>query len=81
MMWQNCSRHIHAHDEENFCKSGDKVVIRRCRTMSSIKNYYVRNIILPTARQNLTGEPQTDYEANALKFNEDLRNKPLKHWF
>ena len=80
-MWQNTSRNFHAHDEENFCEVGDKVVLRQCRKISTMKHYYVRNIILPTARQNLTGVPAHKYEADALAFNEELRDRPLKQWF
>ena len=52
-------RHFHSHDEEEFCRTGDKVVISQCRKISSIKHYYVRNIVRPTVRQNLSGEPET----------------------
>lgn len=38
------------HDEEKFCVSGDKVVIRSCEPLSSRKHYYVRNIVKPFAR-------------------------------
>ena len=74
----NRSKNFHAHDGEEFCETGDKVVIRRCRKLSSIKHYFVRNIVLPVARQNLTGEPLTQYEADAIEYNEELRSKPPK---
>ena len=61
------------HDEENFCKSGDKVVIRSCRKLTGRKHYYVRNIIKHVGRQNVTGKPQTQYEQDALDYNEKLR--------
>jgi len=38
------------HDEEEYCKVGDKVVIRLCRPISKLKHYYVRNVVLPTPR-------------------------------
>ena len=41
----------------------------------------MRNIILPVARQNLTGEPATEFEAQALAHNEALKSKPLKQFF
>ena len=47
------------HDEENFCKSGDKVVIRQCRKLTQHKYYYVRNIIKHVGRQNVSGKPGT----------------------
>jgi|Transcript_4785 small subunit ribosomal protein S17 len=34
-----------AHDEEDYCVVGDKVVIRLCRPISKTKSYYVRNIV------------------------------------
>ena len=39
-----------------------------------MKHYYVRNIVLPTGRQNLTGVPATQYEKDALDYNEKLRS-------
>ena len=74
-VWYNTSKNFHCHDPETFCCTGDKVVIRQCRKLSSIKHYYVRNIILPITRQNLTGEPSTEYEAEALAYNEQMRSK------
>uniref|UniRef100_A0A7S3I9J5 30S ribosomal protein S17, chloroplastic n=1 Tax=Fabrea salina TaxID=342563 RepID=A0A7S3I9J5_9CILI len=38
------------HDEEEFCRVGDKVVIRACRPLSKTKRYYVRNLIYMTPR-------------------------------
>ena len=50
-VWLGIGRNFHAHDEENFCQTGDKVVIRTNPVpFSKIKTYYVRNIILATAR-------------------------------
>jgi hypothetical protein len=69
------SRNFHAHDEEEFCKTGDKVVISACRKLSSTKHYYVRNIVKPMVRQNLSGEPETQYEQDALDYNKELRSK------
>ena len=60
--WFQSSKNFHAHDEENFCKTGDKVVLRACRKMSPIKHYYVRNIVKPIGRMNLTGVASTQYE-------------------
>ena len=34
------------HDEEEFCRIGDKVIIRGCRPMSKTKHYFVRNVVL-----------------------------------
>ncbi len=80
-IWTNRGRNFHAHDEEEFCRTGDKVVISQCRKLSTLKHYYVRNIVLPIGRQNISGEPATQYEADALDYNEALRAKPLKMYF
>ena len=78
MLWQQRSRNFLVHDEENFCKSGDKVVIRATRKLTKHKRYYVRDIVKPVGRQNITGEPQTQYEKDALDYNTKLRNfKPV----
>jgi small subunit ribosomal protein S17 len=39
-----------AHDEEEFCAIGDKVVIQTCRPMSSTKRYFVRNVVVMAGR-------------------------------
>ncbi len=80
-LWLTRSKNIHCHDEEEFCQTGDKVVIRNCRKMSKIKSFFVRNIVLPVGRQNMTGEPSTQYEEDALAYNLQMRSKPLKQWF
>lgn len=38
------------HDDENFCVVGDKVVIKHCSPLSTMKHYYVRNIVKPFPR-------------------------------
>ena len=74
-IWAQSSKNFHAHDPEEFCKTGDKVVLRACGRISPIKNYYVRNIVLPIGRQNVTGIPDTQDEIDALDYNEQLRNQ------
>ena len=76
-LWIQSSKNFHAHDPEEFCKTGDKVVLRACRKLSPIKHYYVRNIVLPIGRQNVTGVPDTQYERDALEYNEKLRSEAL----
>jgi len=39
-----------AHDEENFCRIGDIVVIKACRKMTPTKRYIVRNVETQAAR-------------------------------
>jgi hypothetical protein len=50
-------------------------VIRQCRKISPIKFYYVRNIVLPTGRHNIYEKDLTEYEKEAISFNEKLREK------
>lgn len=38
------------HDEENFCRIGDVVVIKACKKLTPTKSYYVRNIESQAAR-------------------------------
>ena len=35
------SKKYHAHDEDNSCKTGDKVAIRECRPLSKLKRWEV----------------------------------------
>jgi len=35
------SKKYHAHDEDNSCKTGDKVNIRECRPLSKLKRWEV----------------------------------------
>ena len=46
-----------AHDEDHFCVTGDKVVIKSCDPLSIRKNYYVRNIVKPFARADYYQKP------------------------
>ena len=48
------------HDEENFCVSGDKVVIRACEPISSRKHYFVRNVIKPFPRDDFYENKETN---------------------
>jgi len=47
------------HDEENYCVSGDKVVIKVCRPITNRKHYFVRNIV--------KAFPRTDFYKVARK--------------
>jgi len=76
--WTQRGRKFHCHDEEEYCRTGDKVVIRAWQKMSPIKYYYVRNIVKPTVRYHLLEEDMTAYEKEQLDFNEKLRNDPYK---
>ena len=38
------------HDEENFCRIGDVVVIKACKKLTPTKSYFLRNIESQAAR-------------------------------
>lgn len=48
------------HDEENFCTTGDKVVIRHTDKLTKNKYYYVRNIVVPYPREDYYKDPNPD---------------------
>ena len=79
--WFHRGRNMQCHDEENYMKTGDKVVIRACRKISNLKYYYVRNIVKPIGRQNVTGMPSSVDEAEALEYNAKLREQVPKIYF
>lgn len=41
----NITRKLFAHDENNICKEGDRVVIEECRPISKRKNWLVVNVL------------------------------------
>jgi len=47
--YHSSSRYL-VHDEENYCVTGDKVVISVCRPISQRKHYYIRNVVKPFPR-------------------------------
>lgn len=63
------------HDDEEYCRSGDKVVIKTCKKLSNSKYYFVRNVVLPVGRHNLYEKDMSKDEKEAMKYNEELRNK------
>jgi small subunit ribosomal protein S17 len=71
--WVTKSKNLHCHDEENYCRTGDKVVIQSCRKMSPTKHYFVRNIVLAAGRQNLYTKDMSKYEKEAMDYNRRLR--------
>ncbi len=38
------------HDENNYCVTGDRVIIGNCFKMSNTKAYYVKSIVKPIPR-------------------------------
>ena len=79
--WIHKGKNFTVHDEESYCQVGDKVVIRQCRKLSPMKHYYVRNIVLPIGRVNVTGKPGSKDEVNALKYNKKLREQVPRIYF
>ena len=73
---------FHCHDEDEYCRTGDKVVIRFCKKISPIKYYYVRNVVLPIGRnQSYDQSDISQYEQEQIKYNEELRNANNKIYF
>ena len=72
------SKNFHCHDGENYCRTGDKVVIQQCRKITPIKYYFVRNIVLAAGRQNLQTKDMSIYEKEAMDYNRRLRSKSPK---
>ena len=79
--WTGKGKTFHVHDEDNYCRTGDKVIIRGCRKLSPTKHYYVSRIVKATGRQNLTTGDMTPYEKEALRYNANLRRSPPKLYF
>jgi small subunit ribosomal protein S17 len=72
-IWMTKGRNFHCHDEEEYCRTGDKVIISQCRKLSKSKNFFIRNIVLAAGRQNFYTKDMSTYEKDAIKFNEELR--------
>ena len=79
--WVTKSKNFHCHDGENYCRVGDKVIIKSCRKLTPLKYYFVRNIVLATGRQNLVTKDMSKYEKEAMDYNRRLRAKPPKTFF
>ena len=62
------------HDEDEICKTGDKVVIRNCSKISNRKSFYVKSHVWMVPRQNFTVDKFLNFEKRALLFNDRLRN-------
>lgn len=57
------------------------MVIRKCRKLSPIKFYYVRNVVLPTGRNSIYEGDISQDEKDAMKYNEELRSKEIKLYY
>ncbi len=73
--WMSRSKKFHVHDEDEYCKIGDKVVIRSCNKISNTKAYYVRNVVLPVGRHNFYEGQMSKDERECIEYNERLREK------
>lgn len=49
-IYKKSSSHYQVHDEQNFCRIGDVVVIKACHKLSPTKAYFVRNVLSQAAR-------------------------------
>jgi small subunit ribosomal protein S17 len=58
---------FHVHDEEEFCRVGDKVVIQSCRPMSKLKRYFVRNVVVMAGRPFELGAVTADKKVEMLE--------------
>ena len=63
------------HDEDEICKTADKVVIRICNPVSKLKHYYIRNIVWMVPRHNYTINKFLNFEKRALVYNQNLREE------
>ncbi len=48
--YQYSHKNKQVHDENNYCVTGDKVIIRATEKLSKTKAYYVKTIVKPFAR-------------------------------
>ena len=72
--WVTYSKNFHCQDTENYCRTGDKVIIKSCRKLAPSKHYFVRNIVLAAGRQNLHTKDMSRYEKDAMDYNRVLRS-------
>ena len=74
---------FHCHDEDEYCRTGDKVVIRYGgKKVSPVKYYYVRNVVLPVGRHHTYDQKDiTEYEKEQINYNEKLRESYNKVYF
>lgn len=73
-LYVKSSSKFQVHDEDEICKTGDKVIIRACQPVSKLKHYYIRNIVWMIPRHNFTVDKFLNFEKRAMLFNNNLRN-------
>jgi len=71
--FMRCSSNIQVHDRHRICKLGDIICARSCKKISPIKSYYVQCLLEMAPRVNFTFEDFTEYERQAVLYNQELR--------
>ena len=72
--WFSKGKKFHVHDEMEYARTGDKVVIRHCGTpVSPIKTYYLRNVVRPTGFISANDGKLRHDEIAAIEYNKKLR--------
>ena len=69
-MWAKRHSKILAHDENEECRAGDRVIIRETKKMSRKKAYYVRNIVWENPRHEIFNPKQHE---NKLKLQSEYK--------
>ncbi len=73
-LYERSSNKFQVHDQDEICKTGDKVVIKGCQPISTSKHYYIRNIVWMIPRHNFTVDKFLNFEKRALVYNSNIRN-------
>jgi small subunit ribosomal protein S17 len=73
-VYQRSSSKFQVHDQDEICKTGDKVVIKGCQPISKLKHYYIRNIVWMIPRHNFTVDKFLNFEKRAMLYNNELRH-------
>jgi small subunit ribosomal protein S17 len=68
------STKFQVHDQDEICRTGDKVIIKVCHPLSKLKHYYIRNLIWMTPRHNFTVDKFLNFEKRAMLYNTSIRN-------
>ena len=76
-VWVSRRHRFHCHDPDEFCCVGDKVIIRQCLKLSTLKYFYIKSVVLPIGRNSFYAGKLSKDEIDAISFNEDLRKNSL----
>lgn len=55
---------LHAHDQENVSRVGDRVEIAECRPISKTKNWVVMRVVERAAERHATGVPEAAVDSS-----------------